>query len=114
MAEDDDYYGVEIGNSFGTSDETTPLFRADEDGNVVGGATEYSHYITMNVSKDEEGHRRDDRMNRIHEIFHTFGMNHPKEGGCQGIMHYPPLKPTITDANSLIYNQYMTKRRIKK
>lgn len=69
---------------------------------------------TMNVSKDEKGHRRDDRMNRIHEIFHTFGMNHPKEGGCQGIMHYPPLKPTITDANSLIYNQYMTERRIKK
>ncbi len=46
--------------------------------------------------------REDTKMNRIHEIFHTLGFNHPKgTGGSQGIMKYPPEKPTQADINQL-------------
>ena len=49
----------------------------------------------MNLSEDT-------KMNRIHEIFHTFGFSHPKgKGGSNGIMKYPPEKPSQSDANQL-------------
>ena len=40
-------------------------------------------------------------MNRHHEIFHTLGLSHPSGGGKQGIMKYPPAKPTLFDALEL-------------
>ena len=41
-------------------------------------------------------------INRIHEIFHTFGFSHPKEkGGNNGIMAYPPENPNQNDINKL-------------
>ena len=44
----------------------------------------------------------DDKMNRVHEVFHTLGFVHPKgTGGSSGIMKYPPQKPNQTDINNL-------------
>ena len=46
----------------------------------------------MNVNFDTE-------KNRLHEIFHTFGFEHPKmKGGSSGIMCYPPRSPNAKDA----------------
>ena len=48
------------------------------------------------------------QMNRLHEIFHTIGLTHPKrEGGNQGIMKYPPQRPTKKDALELINIEYL-------
>ena len=47
-------------------------------------------------------------MNRLHEIFHTIGLTHPnREGGNQGIMKYPPQRPTKKDALELINTEYL-------
>lgn len=47
-------------------------------------------------------------MNRVHEIFHTFGFTHPKGiGGKEGIMQYPPQKPNQNDADQLINNDFL-------
>ena len=44
----------------------------------------------------------DAKMNRIHEIFHTLGFSHPEDsGGKQGIMKYPPNKPSKLDVLEL-------------
>ena len=40
-------------------------------------------------------------MNRLHEIFHSFGLEHKKGGASQGILKYPPGKPSKKDALSL-------------
>lgn len=69
----------------------------NEDGttSTVGGVTDKNKYILMNEPEDS-------KMNRIHEIFHTFGFSHPKgSGGKQGIMKYPPSKPSKKDALEL-------------
>ncbi len=93
-----------IGNSFTSANSTAyPRFATKEidnwDGTVststVGGVTADHKNVTMNT-------REDTKMNRIHEIFHTLGFNHPKgTGGSQGIMKYPPEKPTQADINQL-------------
>lgn len=45
----------------------------------------------MNVNFDTE-------KNRLHEIFHTFGFEHPKmKGDSSGIMCYPPRSPNAKD-----------------
>ena len=50
------------------------------------------------------------QMNRLHEIFHTIGLTHPKRvGGNQGIMKYPPQRPTKKDALELINTEYLPK-----
>lgn len=62
---------------------------------VSGGETGGNQNILMNIPQDN-------KMNRIHEIFHTFGFKHPKgKGGEDGIMHYPPETPNQNDANCL-------------
>ena len=44
----------------------------------------------------------------VHEIFHTFGFSHPKGlGGSQGIMKYPPSKPTKADALELSTTKFL-------
>ncbi|WP_123912808.1 hypothetical protein [Chryseobacterium pennipullorum] len=44
----------------------------------------------------------DTQINKVHEIFHTLGMSHPKtKGGNNGIMKYPPEKPNQKDANTV-------------
>ena len=49
-------------------------------------------------------------MNRIHDFFHTFGFTHPKGiGGKEGIMKYPPEKPTQNDANKLADSDFLPK-----
>ena len=64
---------------------------------MVGGVTDIDKAaIVMNAAADN-------KMNRIHEIFHTFGFSHPKGiGGKQGIMKYTPSKPSKDDANELL------------
>ena len=48
------------------------------------------------------------QMNRLHEILHTIGLTHPKrEGENQGIMKYPPQRPTKKDALELINIEYL-------
>lgn len=96
--------GNSIGNSFTSANSTAyPRFASkeitNEDGTVststVGGQTADHKDIMMNT-------REDTKMNRIHEIFHTLGFDHPKgTGGSQGIMKYPPSKPTQADINQL-------------
>ena len=65
---------------------------ADGSTATVGGATDNNQNIVMNVNFDTE-------KNRLHEIFHTFGFEHPKmKGGSSGIMCYPPRSPNAKDA----------------
>ena len=65
---------------------------ADGSTATVGGATDNNQNIVMNVNFDTE-------KNRLHEIFHTFGFEHPKmKGGSSGIMCYPPRSPDAKDA----------------
>lgn len=41
----------------------------------------------------------DKKINRIHEIFHTLGLSHPKGNSVSdGIMNYPPKQPSGNDA----------------
>ena len=65
---------------------------ADGSTATVGGATDNNQNIVMNVNFDRE-------KNRLHEIFHTFGFEHPKmKGGSSGIMCYPPRSPNAKNA----------------
>ncbi|MFV0290570.1 MAG: RHS repeat-associated core domain-containing protein [Mangrovibacterium sp.] len=96
--------GHSVGNSFtrGNSSVYSRFASKEIDNNdgtvstsTVGGITIGNKDIMMNSSQDT-------KMNRIHEIFHTFGFSHPKgTGGSEGIMKYPPEKPNQSDANQL-------------
>ncbi len=96
--------GHSVGNSFtrGNSSVYSRFASKEIDNNdgtvstsTVGGITIGNKGIMMNSSQDT-------KMNRIHEIFHTFGFSHPKgTGGSEGIMKYPPEKPNQSDANQL-------------
>ena len=68
-------------------------FSPKEDGTITGGFTAEHRQIIMNEPYD-------DKMNRIHEIFHTLGL--PDNPSGIGIMSYPPHKPTQREINSLI------------
>jgi len=102
--------GFAIGNSFIKENSTqNKRFITEEketaDGSVstrtVGGTTERNKYITMNPNEDT-------KMNRIHEIFHTLGLNHPSgTGGSEGIMQYPPAKPTQKDINAVATGSFL-------
>lgn len=68
---------------------------------VAGGVTEYKSKIVMNKPYDST-------LNRLHEIFHTFGFNDIEPNGAnQGIMHYPPKTPTNKDAEILMNLNYL-------
>lgn len=107
-AVEDTYEGHPIGNTIRLGDErTNPNLHFEEKENsdgttrAVGGVTDNNKTIVMNKSKDV-------RMNRIHEIFHTFGFSHPKgSGGSQGIMKYPPSNPTKEDALELSNTDFL-------
>lgn len=115
-AKDEMQDGNSIGNSFTrANDIANPRFKQKEiendDGTVstsqVGGVTADNKNITMNTSLDT-------KMNRIHEIFHTLGLSHPKgAGGAQGIMKYPPDKPSQTDINNISNGAFLPKVIIK-
>jgi hypothetical protein len=67
----------------------------------IGGVTSENKDIIMNINHDS-------KMNRLHEIFHTFGFvdfNESERG--YGIMNYPPYQPGKEDANSLINNHFL-------
>lgn len=52
-------------------------------------------------------------MNRIHEIFHTLGFDHPKgTGGSDGIMKYPPEKPNQSDTNRIGDSTFLPKVKV--
>ena len=77
-------------------------------GDIIGGFTQESQNIIMNYSHDN-------KMNRIHEIFHTFGLEHSGDPSkLSGIMKYPPQTPNQQDANNTLYNPYMSERRFYK
>lgn len=68
---------------------------------VVGAVTQDKKNICINVNYDT-------KMNRIHEIFHTFGFEHPKKvGGKGGIMNYPPQNPSIKDAEKIAKSKFL-------
>ncbi len=47
-------------------------------------------------------------MSRLHEVFHTLGFHHPPNiGGPQGIMKYPPEKPTQTDIDQVANDGFL-------
>ena len=109
MATEDKFEGESIGNSLVRANgfiykgfrkqiiddgmTETPVMR--------GGVTRMKNKIMMNSAADS-------KMNKIHEIFHTLGFNHPKNiGGGHGIMAYTPSKPDQADANELIYNNFL-------
>ena len=100
--------GISVGNSMRNGDSATdPVYfktTENEDGthSVNGGVTEDKKNIIMNKG---EG---DSQINKVHEIFHTLGMSHPKTtGGNKGIMKYPPEKPNQNDANSVGNGSFM-------
>jgi RHS repeat-associated protein len=114
LASKDKINGDSVGNSIErSSGSVTPYFatkegKPDADGNVptstVGGVTEDNKNITMNNSQDN-------LMNRVHEIFHTFGFSHPKgTGGTQGIMNYPPKDVSEKDVNELANSNFLPKQ----
>ncbi|HVI48697.1 MAG TPA: DUF6443 domain-containing protein [Chitinophaga sp.] len=114
-AESDKIDGNSIGNSFakGSADtysgfKTKEVEKGDETyTTTVGGITIGNNEILMNKSQDG-------KMNRIHEIFHTFGFNHPKgAGGNNGIMKYPPEKPNQGDVNQLGNGSFLPKKVLK-
>jgi hypothetical protein len=108
MAKDERYEGVSIGNSMRNGNDTTdPVYfkkTEGEDGSysVNGGITENKKNIIMNKNDG------DLEINKIHEIFHTLGMSHPKNiGGNKGIMKYPPEKPNQNDTNFIGNGSFM-------
>ena len=107
-ASNDTFDGVSIGNTFSRWDETHKQFRIKENGDQTGGFTSDNNFILMNKKLDT-------KMNRMHELFHTFGFEHPGDPTkYKGIMKYPPQRPNTKDANTLIYNPFMSKRRVMK
>ncbi|MGS4345192.1 RHS repeat-associated core domain-containing protein [Myroides odoratus] len=111
-ANSETFSGYSIGNSIARGNENTySRFKSREvenaDGtftlSTIGGVTVGRKNITMNTSKDT-------RSNKIHEIFHTFGFDHPKgTGGDGGIMKYPPERPNQNDANKLGNSSFLPK-----
>ena len=109
LAAGDKQDGFSIGNTLRNGDSTTdPAYfkkTEGEDGtySVNGGVTEDKKDIIMN---NEEG---DNKMNKVHEVFHTFGMSHPRGTGGQngGIMKYPPEKPNQNDINFIGNGSFM-------
>ena len=68
---------------------------SDGSTSVVGGVTSENKNIIMNVGYSG----LDIKKNRIHEIFHTLGLSHPKGNSVSdGIMNYPPKQPSGNDA----------------
>lgn len=53
----------------------------------------------------------DNKMNRIHEIFHTFGL---KDGAIKGIMSYPPKTPNNNDAKMIMDANFLPVKPLKK
>ena len=114
-AEADVYEGQHIGNTIQKGNQYTNRtlnFQSVEleDGSTsrVGGVTDNNKNIVMNVDEDT-------KRNRIHEIFHTFGFSHPKgSGGTQGIMTYPPSKPSSKDALELMTTPFLPTIKKKK
>ena len=106
------YNGESIGNSIVKKNKNTDKYFADrssinEEGQTVdvGGVTDRqtNSKITMNSEKDSF-------KNRLHEVFHTLGFSHPNGvGGEQGIMKYPPEKPTQTDINQIANDDFLKK-----
>jgi RHS repeat-associated protein len=104
--------GFSVGNSLSVGNENTySRFKTKEitnsDGTVststVGGITLDHKEILMNKNEDT-------KMNRVHEIFHTLGFDHPKgTGGNNGIMRYPPEKPNQNDANQIGNSTFLPK-----
>ena len=98
----DNYEGHNIGNSI--SKGTSQIYRnigfeqverPDGTTSIVGGVTQENRNIVMNVGYSG----LDTKSNRIHEIFHTFGLSHPKGYSVSdGVMNYPPQKPSNNDA----------------
>ena len=101
-ASEDMYEGISIGNIMQLGNEKThknlnfqTKYNDDGSTSTVGGTTVKKKTIVMNKPEDT-------KMNRIHEIFHTLGFTHPEgSGGKQGIMKYPPNKPSKLDALEL-------------
>lgn len=97
-----------IGNTIQLGSEKTHKHlnfhtKYNEDGSTstVGGVTDSNKAIVMNQKEDS-------KINRIHEIFHTFGFSHPKGlGGSQGIMKYPPSNPSKADALELSTTKFL-------
>lgn len=74
----------------------------------VGGVTQEQRMIIMNGRASMDMNEPYDSMlNRIHEIFHTFGMKHSDRGNSDGIHRYPPAKPNNKDMNRLMKNKKM-------
>ena len=114
-AEADVYEGQHKGNTIQKGNQYTNRtlnFQSVEleDGSTsrVGGVTDNNKNIVINVDEDT-------KRNRIHEIFHTFGFSHPKgSGGPQGIMTYPPSKPSSKDALELMTTPFLPTIKKKK
>lgn len=101
----DVYDNENIGNVIRRlGEEAVPSFfgfskKYESDGSytVVGGKTADNNNIIMNTSFDT-------KMNRIHEIFHTFGL---KDGAKNGIMNYPPKTPNNSDAKKIMDMKFL-------
>lgn len=77
--------------------------KADGSFTVVGELTYENFYIIMNSPYDN-------KMNRIHEISHTFGL---KDGAIKGIMNYPPKTPDNNDAKKIMDAKFLPVKPLK-
>ena len=107
MAAGDNYNGYPIGNTVQLADENmyshlkfNIQYNSDGSTKRRGGVTQDFKSIVMNRPLDT-------KMNRLHEIFHTLGFTHPEGGGKQGIMKYPPKKPTKKDALEISNSKFL-------
>ncbi len=107
IADGDTFEGISIGNTIQrSSSEVNPRVGFNEkigdDWSVsyAGGVTWKNSTILMNVHGDG-------KMNRLHEVFHTFGFSHPVGGSKHGIMKYPPRNPNKKDALELATTTFL-------
>ncbi len=107
LADNETYEGIKIGNTIERSNENVNPYvgfkeTIDSNGNIrfVGGVTSHHKTILMNE-------RSDNQMNRLHEIFHTFGFSDTPGGARHGIMKYPPKNPDKKDALKLSNTSFL-------
>lgn len=104
-ANTEQYERYSIGNEIqkDSSDSDPRFFSTQSDGTVIGGFAQDKKYILMNTSYDT-------KMNQLHEIGHTLGLDDNIKTGAQSdLMEYPPGKISQNEANQLGNGDFLPK-----
>ena len=84
----------------GSTPVLDPKNKGLESNESIGGVTVEKKEIVMNIKYDT-------KMNRLHEVFHTLGLQHPEHSGTTGVMAYPPVIPNKENVQELISNNIL-------